>query len=238
LKSFLFLPFLILSLSLTSQAAETVDKAIQIAKDTKEQLAISLGQTKLRRENADYYALLNYSPFDLIVPSKFGVTLGSIETVDTTWELEYLKGSLSAPLFIQDLGSMSDARISVIKRSYSDRDSFNFSYGLSYYDFSLHLGDALLNRVTGGSYPSMDVVKIESLGFNLGLGNRWTFSKNVTLGVDWISWSQPVFVTNRKSPYLDHANNQEDRDDVDKAMKLISYFPRFTFLKVQLGILF
>lgn len=215
-----------------------LDKAGQIAKDSTEQVTKTLAETRVRREQANYFALANYSPIDLLIPSKYGLTMGYIKSADKTWELEYLRGSISVPFIVEDLGKMTDERFSLIGRSYFGGNSFNFSYGLSYFDFSLHLGDKLLNRVTGGTYPSIDLVELQSLGFNLAIGNRWSFNRNVTFGIDWISWAQPVYAINKKSAFLDYASNQQDKDDVDKAIKLISYFPRFAFLKLQLGILF
>lgn len=185
-----------------------------------------------------YFAFANYSPIDLLIPSKLGFTLGITNSNEKSWELEYLRASLSVPFVVEDLGKMTDQRLSLIGRSYPTGQNFNLSYGLTYFDFSLHLGDALLNRVTGGTYPSIELVDVQSLGFNLAFGNRWTFNQNVSFGIDWISWAQPVIVTGKKSSFLDYATNQQDKDDVDKAMKLIAYFPRLAFLKLQLGILF
>jgi hypothetical protein len=185
-----------------------------------------------------FFASVNYSPFDLLIPSKYGFTLGYIKSKEKTWEFEYLRGSISVPFIVEDLGKMTDERFSLMARSFFGGNTFNMSYGLSYFDFSLHLGDKLINRVSGGSYPSIDVVDIQSLGFNLAIGNRWTFDHNITFGVDWISWAQPVYVTNKKSLFLDYASNQEDRDAVDKSMKVISFFPRLAFLKLQLGMQF
>ena len=150
---------------------------------------------------ADYFALANYSPIDLLIPSKYGFTLGYINNADKTWEFEYLRGSISVPFIIEDLGKMTDERFSVIGRSYFGSNSFNFSYGISYFDFSLHLGDKLLSRVTGGNYPSIDLVEVQSVGFNLAIGNRWSLNRNVTFGIDWISWAQPVYVLNQKSTF-------------------------------------
>ena len=186
----------------------------------------------------DYFILGNYSLMDLLIPSKIGLSIGVVKSADVTWEIEYLKGSLSVPFVVEDLGKMEDEKISLIRRSYFGGNSFNFSYGLTYFDFSLHLGDKLLNRISGGNYPSLDLVRVQSAGFNLGIGNRWTFKKDITLGVDWISWSQPIFITKNNSSYLDYATNPEDRDRVDKAMKIISHFPRLAFLKFQFGVSF
>lgn len=81
-------------------------------------------------------------------------------------------------------------------------------------------------------------MKIQSLGFNVAIGNRWTLSKNVTFGIDWISLAQPVSLINQDSTFLYYASNQQDKDDVNQATNLVSYFPRFSFLKIQIGILF
>lgn len=217
---------------------DVLEKTGETIKDTALKVEKTLSETKDLRSQANYFVLGNYSPIDLIIPNKFGITLGLIKDVDKSWEFEYLKGSLSVPFLIEDLGAMTDERFSIIGRSYFGSNSFNFSYGLSYFDFSLQLGDKLLSRVTGGVYPSMDLVEIQAAGFNLAIGNRWSFNRNITVGVDWISWAQPVVVTNRKSMFSDYASNQQDKDDVDKAMKLISVFPRLTFFKIQFGMLF
>ncbi len=214
---------------------QTKDKKVG---GTVEALTDALSETKSRRQNADYFALLNYSPIDMLLPSKLGASFGWNSDVSKTYELEYLHSGISASWLLADFGSMSDDRISIMARSYASRNSFQFSYGLTYFDFSLHVGDQLLSRLTSATYPSIDLVQIQSLGFNLGLGNRWTFQHDITFGIDWISWAQPLYTLSRKAAFLDVATNSQDRDLLDRAMKLISYLPRFSFLKLQLGILF
>lgn len=215
-----------------------IEKAAESIKNSTQSFSKELSSTKLRRESSKYVLLANYSPIDLIILSKYGISLGWSPSVSKTWELEYLRGTVSIPFLVKDLGQMSDERISLMARSYSSRNSFNISYGLTYFDFSMHLGDQLLNRVSGGTYPSMDLVRLQSLGFNLGIGNRWVFQHNITLGVDWLAWSQPVVMLSKKSVFLDHATNSQDRDDVSNAMDVISYFPRLTLLKIQFGMVF
>jgi hypothetical protein len=193
--------------------------------------------TRLRRIQTDYFAILNYSYLDLIIPSKIGLTLGLKKSTDKTMEFEFLRGKFAVPLGITDLGSMTDDRYSFIVRSYIAENSFNVSYGISYFDYSIKLGSDLMNSVNQ-SYPSVNMVKMQSLGFNLGIGNRWIIEKNITLGIDWISWSQPLISLKRESAFLDYSNNANDRKNVDNAMKVISYFPRFAALKLQLGISF
>lgn len=213
---------------------KTKDKIEQNVKQAEE----AVQNTRTLREQNEYFGLINYAPLDLIIPSKLGVTIGLVKDADTTWEIEYLRGSVSIPFLVDDLGSMTDQRLSLIRRSYLGSNSFNISYGISYYDFKIHLGDEILSRLSSGTVPSIDLIRIQSLGFNFALGNRWHFKRNMTFGVDWISWSQPLVITNKDSIFLDYATNPQDRDDVDTALKLLSYFPRFSFFKVQLGILF
>jgi hypothetical protein len=61
-----------------------LDKAGQVAKDTSERVSKNLAEARERRENADYFALANYSPIDLLIPSKLGFTLGYIKSADKT----------------------------------------------------------------------------------------------------------------------------------------------------------
>lgn len=217
------------------KAKDNVNEAAEKASDNVNKL---LGDTRKHREESKAYALFNYSPLDLIVPSKIGGTLGTISSGGKTWELEYLRGSISVPVVISDLGKMTDQRLSLIGRSYAARNSFNVSYGLSYFSFAVHIGDEMLSRVTGGSVPNIDMLRLESIGFNLAVGNRWIFDHGITFGIDWVSWAQPVVTTKKYAPFLDYATDAKDREDIDKSVKLLSYFPRLAFLKLQFGVTF
>lgn len=197
-----------------------------------------LAETRGWRTTKKYQVIGSYSFADLIIPSKIGASISYIRDADRTYELEYLRGSISVPFVIEDLGKMTDERLTLLKRSYFGSNSFNFRHGLSYLRFNVHLGDDLLSRVTGGAYPSIDLITIETLGLDVGIGNRWIFNENIVFGIDWITWTQPVYVLHKEDAFLDHASNPEDRDDVDEAIKWISYMPRFALLKLQLGIAF
>lgn len=186
-----------------------------------------------------YYAIATYSPFDLMIPHKYGLTAGLFETgpKNRTWEFEYLRGGVSHPFLVKHLGSMTDQKFSILARSYPKQGSFNISYGITYFDFSLHLSDAILNRVTGGNIPSIDVLQMQSFGFNVGLGNRWTY-KNMIFGVDWVNFAQPLFITNEQSIFMDYATDPKDRERVNDLIREISYIPRISVLKLQFGLMF
>lgn len=224
--------------SLSDKVEQTLDKAVESTKEVAIQVNNKINETKQIRQQTNYYVFGNYALLDLLIPTKYGVSAGVVADVDRSWEIEYLHGSLAVPFIIEDLGKVTDDRISIIGRSYFGSNSFNMNYGLSYFSFSMHLGDKLLNKLTGGTYPSIDLIEVNSVGFHIGIGNRWAINKSWTFGIDWLEWSQPVFVTSKKTSYLDYATNQEDRDSVDKSIQIISYFPRFTILKFQLGMQF
>ena len=220
---------------MTSSADQTIREKTNEVKDA---IVAKLDETKIRRAANEYYALINYSPFDLILPSKYGFTLGFIQSFEKTYEFEYLHGNFGVPYLIDQLGQMTDDRYSLITRNYFGNNSFNLSYGLSYHEFSVHLGDRFLTAASGGQFPTADIVKIQTIGFNIGIGNRWSFNHDITLGIDWVSWAQPLFRVGKQDAFLDHATNQSDYDAVDKIVKVGSYFPRFSILKLQFGMLF
>ncbi len=216
----------------------STEKAGERVKEVAKDISAAINEAREQRAAAKAIVLFNYAPLDMLIPSKTGGTIGWVKTAGKTWELEYLSGSISVPFLIKDLGEMKDKRISIIGRSFYENNSFNFSYGLSYFDFSVNLGDDLLNRISSGSYPSIDLITIQSLGFNMAFGNRWSFSHGITFGVDWFSWEQPLFTTTKDDDYLNYVTNANDRENVADAIKFISYCPRLSFAKLQLGIMF
>lgn len=215
----------------------TQEKVVEAFKDGKNQVVEALSHTRLVRSQSEYFVIGNYAPVDLVLPSKFGITAGLVSDADHTWELEYLKSSVSVPFLVEDIGEMTDERFSLIRRNYFGTETFNLSYGLSYYKFKVHIGNKYLASVAT-TVPEVDLLRVDSLGFNIGIGNRWIFSNRWTAGVDWISWSQPV-VTNRKNnKFDDFSNDNGYKDTIDTAIKLIKWVPRITVLKLQVGYTF
>ena len=194
--------------------------------------------SRKRRGDQSYALLANYSLFDLIIPSKVGFTASYVPDADTTWEMEYLRASLSVPFLVEDIGKMTDQRFSITRRSFLGKNSFNFSYGITYFDYSVKVGSEILSRLNS-SYPGgLDLISLEGIGFNIGFGNRWTIQKNITIGVDWLSLSQPVLLTGKKSGILNYIDNDNDRKNVNTVIRIASYFPRFAATKFQLGVMF
>lgn len=219
--------------------AEGLEKAKNKTQEVASKVNNELNSSRSRRAADDYLIGLNYSWFDMILPGKYGITLGSIQGAKTTWELEYLRGTLA--IAVDDIGSMTDERISLIRRSFGERNSFNFFYGLDYFNFEASLNQDLLSSVDPSLRDRAKRVRIQSLGLNFGVSNRWTFhkfNKHFTVTVDWLNWSQPLYETYRQTGFLDYSTNQDDKDTVKTVVNIFSYLPRFNALKVQLGMSF
>ncbi|WP_413289395.1 hypothetical protein [Bdellovibrio sp. HCB337] len=189
------------------------------------------------RENYKYIASLSYSAADFPIPGKFGVTGGLVTSPQQTWELEYMRGTFSVPGGFRDLGSITDSRLSLIGRTYFG-GSFHVSYGLSYFNFNAQVGDQLMNTATGGVYPAMNAADVQGLGANIGVGNTWVFRKDITVGVDWLAWAQPLYTLKRSSDYLNYETDEQSRRSVEDTLKIMSYVPRFAMVNVHVGMLF
>lgn len=190
--------------------------------------------SRFLRGEKSFFIMGNYSHLDLLLPAKTGATIGWNTSSANDWEFEYLKGTIKPPFF-EDIGSMTDERMSLIRRSFFSSNSFNFFYGFAYHDFKVKLGDELLNRLSAGVYPDLTMLRVASWGAVIGIGNRWMIDPGLTLGIDWISWSQPLISAKKEAPFLDYVTNKQDKDDVEKAMGFLQYFPRFVLFKLSVG---
>lgn len=195
-----------------------------------------LEKNKKRRSKKNWGTHFNYTYLDTWIPGKIGLNLYYIESQKVTWDLEYLKGSLSVPSFIFDLGEFSDTRVSFLKRSYGRKTSFHYFYGAYYNHINIQLGDDMLSSVSGGNKSSVDVMSIKLLGATWGFGNRWHTSGKFTWGVDWFTVNLPLVVLESETPYLEKSNEKDDRDDARGAIGVMESYPTFSILKLQLGI--
>lgn len=186
---------------------------------------------------AKYYALFNYSYLDLLIPGKWGVSFGKNITEDIGWELEYLRSSFGDIWITDDIGSFSETRITLIRRSYFGFKSLNYGLGVAYNHLEANLGNQLLNSVSSDA-PSSDVIDARGLGSYISIGNRWEVGKTGYFGVDWITWSQLWFRLREDSDIVDAIEDEDDREDVQDVLGYVYRFPRITLLKIQAGFRF
>lgn len=212
---------------------EAVDYGIEKTQD----LARSLGKTYLRREATKWSVTGNYSLFEMWVLTKYGFTVGYNRSTASTYELEYMKGSIGFGYFGIDLGEISEQRLAVRWRSYNKRNSFNFTTGLYYNWIDVHLGSDLLSSVSGYQ-AKVDVMELQTLGVSWGLGNRWQTSGGFVWGADWLTIHLPLITTKQEHPFIDASNSAAARDDAQDALKIFRRIPSLAALKIQLGFSF
>lgn len=210
------------------------EKAKNAAAKTKDLVQSTISNGGDRREASKISLLGEYSTFDLLLPGKLGGSIGWVQDRSTSIEAEYLSASYSVPAFIEDIGSFTDKRISIVRRVYGDRNSLNFHYGLSYFDTNINVGSKYLATATNTNAYA-ELMKQRSIGFIIGVGNRWTFPKGFTVGVDWISYAQPVFVVDQDSSIINSIKDENAKKTVQDVFQAALYFPRISVFKVALG---
>lgn len=194
--------------------------------------------SKNLRRDKNWAVLGNYAAVDVFIPGKKGLSLIAMDSDDKAWELEYLNADIKAPSYFRNLGSIEETRVSLLRRSFWGTNSFSGYFGLAYNSFSVSLGNETLSKLTGGSFPSKKILSIDTLGINTGIGNRWSFWKNATLGADWIGISQPLLKLRSESSVLDNSTNPDEKRRVQRVLDGATYFPRFYLFKFQFGMMF
>lgn len=194
---------------------------------------ISLNRSLVDRQVKDISILANYSYLDLWIPSKYGLSLSVTPDAKATYDIEYLKAELSLGWFIEDLGSFSDQRLSILRRSFNGRNSFNFIMGAYYSKTKVNIGSKFLTGITPQN--NYDVLLIENLGITFGVGNRWVLKSGITIGADWFSVNIPVHNLKNENVFADITQDNDDRDDANDIMDAFRKIPGFSALKIQLG---
>lgn len=183
------------------------------------------------RNETSATVLLHYSPLDLLLPSKIGATMDWHADAETLYEIDYSYSSIKASISSADLSKMSETRISLLKRNFGS-GAFHWFWGFNYNSTEAGINETLMNTAGGGV---SDVLTVQSLGMTVGVGHRWALGKNFSFGVDWFSWAQPLVLLKKEAPFVDATTNPDYKDDIDTALKVIGYFPRWAAFKMYLG---
>ena len=177
---------------------------------------------------------VHYAYADLILPGKFGFKISRRDALTSMWEVEYTHGSFT-PFFIDNIGQFTEDRISLVRRHGAGGVAgFQWFYGAFYHQFKLEIGSALLGRLSN-YYPSADVVSLSGLGGMIGLSYGWLFQQKYYLGIDAVTYSQPLISLRREAKFLDVVTNPDDRDKVDTGLRVMQFFPRLGIAKLILG---
>ncbi len=219
-------------------AVEAFDYVKEKSKEAADIAKAKSNESVEKRRSYNYGVNLIYSPIDLIIPGKYGVSFDiSSEDKDSQYELQYVRASYALSVMNVDFGKLTDQRFSLLKRNFSDSGNFNWYYGLSYISFQGTIGSSLLSSIApGNTVPNTDLIDVQSLGLDFGLGHRWYFQNNLSISVDWFGFSQPLAVLKKEAAYLNaNSTSQEDKNNVSNTVDFLTSFPRLYTLKVSLG---
>ena len=147
----------------TQKAGAKVYKA---GKEKVTNVTKAMDSSSSNRSKKKYGLLGTYSFLDTWVPGKLGLSFARNSTPEGGWELEYLRGTLAVPFIIDDLGKITDQRISLFYRSYSSRNSLSYLYGISYSTFNVHLGTDFISSISGENISQFDIMEVQTLNFN------------------------------------------------------------------------
>ena len=217
---------------------ETTNDAVEYGTEKSQDIGRKLGATRSRRQESKYTLAGNYSLFEMWTLTKYGLTFGYNKNESTTYEFEYMRGSLGFGYFGIDLGAIEEERFGLNWRSYGKRNSFTFVTGLYYNILEMHLGSKALESVSNGMRTSVDLLEIHTVGLNWGIGNRWQTKRGFVWGADWLSINIPVLIVKQEHPFIDATNNEGFREDAKDALKFFRRIPEIAALKVQLGFSF
>ncbi len=140
--------------------------------------------------------------------------------------------SLDTPFF--SIGSVKENLLVFNARKFREKSSFNWIIGLAQQTYEASVGQDILVNTTGAP-TSAELIKIRTLGLQLGLGNRWQFGSGLMIGADWFVVNVPFMTLESSVPILDYVNNQSTRDTVNDAVKILRYVPTFAIAKLQLA---
>lgn len=214
------------------------EKALDAGKKAAQKVEDAVDSTKSYREKSNHHLLASYSLIDMWIPGKWGVSYSFLPSAQGGWEIEYLRGTMSVPFVIDDLGKITDQRLSLFYRSYSQRNSFNFIYGVNYSSFKAHLGNDILAAVSGGNVAQYDLLTIRTIGLTWGLGNRWYVSNRILMGVDWLTINIPVATLEANAEFLEATASEDKKNDVRDALDIIKHVPTLAIFKLQVGVSF
>ncbi|MGE0525836.1 MAG: hypothetical protein AB7G93_12935 [Bdellovibrionales bacterium] len=203
-----------------------------------EKPSIQLPDSRSNRAVQNWTGLASWSPLDMWIPSKWGLSAVYVASPATSFEFEYLRGTLGVGFFGKDLGEIREERYTAMVRRYGRRNSFNYFAGFNYTRLQSHLGEKFLSTLAGSERTFANVVDFASMGLSLGLGNRWQFKNGLTFGADWLAINIPLWLVKEDTPFLDLTSSTERAEDVRDWLRIVRRIPALATLKLQVGFSF
>ncbi|MES2963543.1 MAG: hypothetical protein V4760_06605, partial [Bdellovibrionota bacterium] len=125
----------------------------------------------------------------IAIPLKHGPFI-SYRTDNVAYEGAWFGGSLSLDTSFFSIGSVKENLIIAHLRRFVGKSTFNWIIGLSQQTYEASVGQDILVNTTGAP-TSADLIKIRTLGLQVGLGNRWQMANGFMFGDDWLVVNVP-----------------------------------------------
>lgn len=221
-------------------SAGTLDRTqtpqVVLDDDQREVIAPSFfSQSITSRSKSEFMFKAQYSPLDMLVLSKWGLA-AAYQYKNESWiEFEYNKGSWGLPGWLSRLGGLSEERYQFQVRKFLNQSSFNYFLGVSHISAKLAIGSEALSRATANPSYFQNHVLASTWGLHAGIGNQFNFKNGFLMGVDWLSYHQPLFVTKTTMDFERVAGDSKDQSDIRILKNMMLYGPRITLLKIQIG---
>jgi hypothetical protein len=220
------------------KTGDAVEDAVEFGSEQSQKVGRTLGAARTRRQDSTWTFTGNYALFEMWTLTKYGLTVGYNKDESTTYEFEYMRGSLGFGYFGIDLGEISEQRFGLNWRTYGKRNSFSFVTGLYYNMLDMHLGSDALATVAGTQRAKVDLLEIETVGLHWGIGNRWQTKGGFVWGADWIAINLPLWIVKQEHPFIDATTSAKYQDDAKDALRFFRRIPEIAALKIQLGFSF
>jgi hypothetical protein len=187
------------------------------------------------RQDHPFQASAQLAPIEMLLPLKWGLGISYHPDSSHSYELNHMRAIVPMDILIVNVGKITESRTGFLHRSYGERSSFAWIIGASYETFEAKLGNKYLDYVPTSQQTSLELMSFSTLAMTVGIGNRFAVNERFAIGVDWIKWHQPLVSLGRNMAYLDDPRVSPDvRNQLDSAMRLAQYFPRFTLFEISL----
>lgn len=169
-------------------------------------------------------------------PIKYGLNAAYTQDPNWMWELGYFTGGINFGVSKISVGGFNEALLTATGRYSPWAGSFNWIVGLSHHAYHVRLGNAIVSRLTG--VGKLDVLNVQTVGLQAGVGNRWQIADNFSIGVDWVVVDIPLTTVRSQSPALEAYTNEGDRREVEEALDFMKSLWTINVLKTTIAFSF
>jgi hypothetical protein len=208
-----------------------VDETVEKTVDKTEEIVAEASNSYAYRGRSRGSVLVGYEFLSSWIPFKKTLSYTHIFNPKWSLEFEYAFNSIGFPVWLIDIGSISEKRYSLQARRYWG-NSFHFIFGAYHSEFEARVGNDILERM---SNTRIDEFKVRGTGLTGGIGNRWQWGNGVTFGVDWFRMSIPVIDKKVDNDILNNINDRNDLKDVKDVIDKLKNIPTFVLLGLHLG---